>query len=472
MIDELKSKNSEELVSESIKKAKETNVEINSFVTIIDNPEHINNEESPLNGIPYAAKDLFSTKDILTTGSSNILANYVPFYDATVIKRLKDAGAILIGKTVCDEFGLGGTGTTGHTGVVKNPWDITRGAGGSSSGSATSVALGIVPFSLGTDTGDSVRKPASYCGVVGYKPTYGLIPRYGVLPFASSLDHVGLFTTCVKDAAIVTDAIKGFDGKDMTSLKTVESLASGLEGNISGKKLFYIKELTNIEYYDNPSEEVINTLSLFKENIAKIKELGVEVYEENLDEKIIDALGPAYTIISCAEATSNLSMYTGINFGMRGVGNNIKDMIKDHRTKGFSSLIKRRLVIGSYVLEEKNQERYYLNACRVRQLVIDKMNEFLSKYDALVMPASFKAPLLDAANDVITESKKDVASTLLIGNFGGYPSITIPCGFVDNMPVGLNLTGRVKGDKDLLNIAYGVEQKLGYAGQTVGGKHE
>ena len=165
-------------------------------------------------------------------------------------------------------------------------------------------------------------------------------------------------------------------------------------------------------------------------------------------------------------------MYTGINFGMRGVGNNIKDMIKDHRTKGFSSLIKRRLVIGSYVLEEKNQERYYLNACRVRQLVNDKMNEFLSKYDALIMPASFKAPLLDAANDVITESKKDVASTLLIGNFGGYPSITIPCGFVDNMPVGLNLTGRVKGDKDLLNIAYGVEQKLGYAGQTVGGKHE
>ena len=147
-------------------------------------------------------------------------------------------------------------------------------------------------------------------------------------------------------------------------------------------------------------------------------------------------------------------------------------MIKDHRTKGFSSLIKRRLVIGSYVLEEKNQERYYLNACRVRHLVIDKMNEFLGKYDALVMPASFKAPLLDAANDVITESKKDVASTLLIGNFGGYPSITIPSGFIDNMPVGLNLTGRVKGDKDLLNIAYGVEQKLGYAGQTVGGKHE
>lgn len=243
MIDELKSKNSEELVSESIKKAKETNVEINSFVTIIDNPEHVNNEESPLNGIPYAAKDLFSTKDILTTGSSNILANYVPFYDATVIKRLKDAGAILIGKTVCDEFGLGGTGTTGHTGVVKNPWDTMRGAGGSSSGSATSVALGIVPFSLGTDTGDSVRKPASYCGVVGYKPTYGLIPRYGVLPFASSLDHVGLFTTCVKDAAVVTDAIKGFDGKDMTSLKTVESLASGLEGNISGKSYFILKNL-------------------------------------------------------------------------------------------------------------------------------------------------------------------------------------------------------------------------------------
>lgn len=472
MIEELKNKNSEEIVKEAIKKAKETNIEINSFVTIIDNPEHAGNKESILNGIPYAAKDLFSTKDILTTGSSNILANYIPFYDATVIKRLKDAGAILIGKTVCDEFGLGGTGTTGHTGIVKNPWDITRGAGGSSSGSATSVALGIVPFSLGTDTGDSVRKPASFCGVVGYKPTYGLIPRYGVLPFASSLDHVGLFTTCVKDAATVTDIIKGFDGKDMTSLKTKENLTEGLTGIISGKKLFYIKELTNIECYENPSEDLINTLNLFKENLDRIKELGVEIYEESLDEKIINALGPAYTIISCAEATSNLSMYTGINYGHRGVGNNIKDMIKDHRTKGFSSLIKRRLVIGSYVLEEKNQERYYLNACRVRHLVIDKMNEFLSKYDALIMPASLKAPLLKEANDVITENSKDVSSTLLIGNFGGYPSITIPSGFIDKMPVGINLTGQIKEDKNLLNIAYSIEQKLGFMGQTVGGKHE
>lgn len=472
MIEELKNKNSEELVKEAIKKAKDTNVEINSFVTIFDNPEHADNKESILNGIPYAAKDLFSTKDILTTGSSNILANYIPFYDATVIKRLKDAGAILIGKTVCDEFGLGGTGTTGHTGIVKNPWDITRGAGGSSSGSATSVALGIVPFSLGTDTGDSVRKPASFCGVVGYKPTYGLIPRYGVLPFASSLDHVGLFTTCVKDAAIVTDVIKGFDGKDMTSLKTKENLTEGLNGIISGKKLFYIKELTNIECYENPSEDLINTLNLFKENLDRIKELGVEIYEESLDEKIINALGPAYTIISCAEATSNLSMYTGINYGHRGVGNNIYTMIKDHRTKGFSSLIKRRLVIGSYVLEEKNQERYYLNACRVRHLVIDKMNEFLSKYDALIMPASLKAPLLKEANDVITESTKDISSTLLIGNFGGYPSITIPSGFIDKMPVGINLTGQIKEDKDLLNIAYSIEQKLGFMGQTVGGKHE
>ena len=240
-------------VNDAIVKSKIVQDKCNAFVTILDNPE-IPEGESPTKGWTYSAKDLFSTKGILTTGSSNSLKDYVPFFDATVIKKLKEAGSILINKSACDEFGLGGTGTTCHTGVVKNPWDETRIAGGSSAGSAVAVATGCVRFALGTDTGDSVRKPAAYCGVVGYKPTYGVISRYGVFPFAASLDHVGVFTRNVKEAAMVTDIIKGIDPRDMTSLET-EDLTPKLNEDVKGKKLFYIKELCNIEYYENQTEE-------------------------------------------------------------------------------------------------------------------------------------------------------------------------------------------------------------------------
>ena len=200
--------NSEKLFEEARNKAIKYQDEYNSFVTILDKKEEVSSN-SILSGIPYALKDNISTKGILTTGSSNILKDYIPLYDATVYKKLKEAGAVLVGKTVLDELAMGGTGTTGHTGVVRNPWDKTRMIGGSSAGSAASVALGIVPFSIGSDTGDSIRKPAAYGGIVGYKPTYGRVSRYGLFAFASSLDHVGVFSRCVKDTAYVMDIIKG-----------------------------------------------------------------------------------------------------------------------------------------------------------------------------------------------------------------------------------------------------------------------
>ena len=208
---------SEELFNESVFKAHKYQEEFNSFVTILDEFKK-QDSNSVLDGIPYALKDNFSTSGILTTASSNILKDYIPVYDSTAYKKLKDAGCVLVGKTVLDELAMGGTGTTGHTGIVRNPWDKDRQIGGSSAGSAASVALGIVPFSIGSDTGDSIRKPAAFGGVVGFKPTYGRISRYGLFAFASSLDHVGCFTRCVKDAAIVTDILKGKDERDMTSL--------------------------------------------------------------------------------------------------------------------------------------------------------------------------------------------------------------------------------------------------------------
>ena len=460
---ELSEKN---LIEDVIGKSKEVNRKYNSFVTIIDNPEHNENKDSILNGIPYSAKDLFSTKGILTTGSSNALKDYIPFFDATVIKKLKEAGAILTSKSAGDEFGLGCTGTTCHTGIVHNPYDLERQAGGSSSGSAVAVSLGIVPFALGTDTGDSVRKPAAYCGIVGYKPTYGMISRYGVFPFAASLDHVGVFTNSVKDAATVVDVIKGPDGKDMTCLAEMPELTTQLDGNVIGKKIFYIKELCNINSYENPEPELIETIKKFNETIDKMRNLGIEVIEESIDQKLLNALFPTYQVISCAEATSNLSMYTGIIYGPRGVGSNVFDMIKDYRTKGFSPLIKRRLVIGSYVLQKENQERYYLNACKVRRLIVDTFNKLFEKYDGFITIASGgPAPKLNDASELLTQ-KTVLENHLCIANFGGYPSITIPNGFINDLPIGVNITGKIKDDANILNIAFALEKTICFNGGT------
>ena len=456
--------NIKDLIKDSVDVSIKVNDKFNAFVTIIDKPEHKDNKKSILNGIPYSAKDLFSTKGILTTGSSNALKDYVPFFDATVIERLKNAGAVLTSKSVCDEFGLGGTGTTGHTGVVRNPYDDQRQAGGSSAGSAVAVATGASIFALGTDTGDSIRKPAAFCGVVGYKPTYGTISRYGVLPFASSMDHVGVFTRCVKDAALVVDSVKGPDGKDMTALPKTDDFAPMLDTDVNGKRLFYIKELCDIRSYDNPSEELKQSIEHFNEVVKKCKDLGMQVIAESIDQKLLNAIYPVYQVISCAEATSNLSMYTGIIYGPRGTGASINEMVKDYRTRSFSPLIKRRLVIGSYVLQKENQERYYLNACKVRRLIINTFNELFTQYDGFITLASGAgAPLLDSASEVMTKEAV-LENHLAIANFGGYPSITIPCGYVNNLPIGINITGKVKDDANVLNIAYKLEQVLDFKG--------
>ena len=456
---------SENLFEEANKKAHKYQEEFNSFVTII---EEYKKEESNslINGIPYALKDNFSTKGILSTSSSNILKDYIPVYDATVYKKLKEAGAVLVGKTVLDELAMGGTGTTAHTGIVRNPWDKDRQIGGSSAGSAAAVALGIVPFSVGSDTGDSIRKPAAFGGVVGFKPTYGRISRYGLFAFASSLDHVGCFTRCVKDAAIVTDILKGKDERDMTSLPDEDiKYADMLENDIKGKKLFYIKEITDLEMYKDAGEETLNVLKEFKNTIEKCKELGFEVEEVSIDEKLLKAIYPSYMTISCAEATSNNSNLTGIIFGPRGEGNNINDIMFDARTKGFSELIKRRFILGSYILQKENQERLFKNAQRLRKLIVDKMNSLFKEYDAMILPASGGiAPKFDEEIDRMSDRYLILENHMAIGNFGGYPSITIPNGMINDMPIGINITGPQFKDGETLNIAHKIEEKLGYKG--------
>ena len=447
---------SKELIEESLRRAHQYQDELNSFVTILDDVKEKEVTDNVLSGIPYASKDNLSTKGILTTASSNILSNYVPVFDATCIKNLNNANAVMIGKTVMDELGMGGTGTTGHTGVVKNPWDTKRQTAGSSAGSAAAVAKGIVPYALGTDTGDSIRKPAGYCGIVGFKPTYGLISRWGLFAFASSLDHIGCLTKTVKDAAYVIDNIKGKDENDMTSFDSSNiNLVKNYGTNVKGKKLFYIKELNDElkntkEFYDN-----------FMKIIDYAKECGMEVVEESIDENILRGIYPAYMAISCAEATSNNSNLTGISFGNKKDGKTPTEIMINTRTEGFSELIRRRFVIGSFILQRENQEKLFKNAQRIRRLVVDKVNELFKKYDGLIMPnTNTIAPKFDEAFDVMSDNYLLFAENLAIGNFGGFPSITIPSGLVDNMPVAVNITCPVKHDSSAINIAAALEEKI------------
>ena len=460
---------SDELVKESLKRSHEIQDKCNAFVTILDDAKGCEVTDNLLSGIPYGVKDNYSTKGILSTGSSNTLKDYVPFFDATAIVNLNKAGAIKVNKTAMDEFGMGGTGTTGHTGVQLNPWDRTRICAGSSSGSAAAVAAGVYPYALGSDTGDSIRKPAAYCGIVGYKPTYGMISRYGLFPFASSLDHCGVLTRSVRDAAIVVNTMKGIDPNDMTSWDSSKmDLLKACTGDVKGLKLCYVKEICDIENYPNADDELKEHLENFKKTIELARSIGMEVDEVSVDRKLLNAVFSVYRVIHSAEATSNMSNLTGIIFGPRGEGDNYIDMIKDHRTKGFSPLIKRRFVIGSYVLQKENQERYFKNAQRARRMIVDTWKNLYKKYDAVLCPVGVgpakKFTELDLKQDINTMSLDE---HLQVGNFGGFPSITIPNGFVSNLPVGINITGNCYEDEKVLNIAYALESSMDYKGQVV-----
>src|SRR5574344_317658 len=264
---------SDELVKESITKSHKINEKYNAFVTIMDDAKGGEVTDDLLSGIPFGIKDNYSTKGPLSTGSSNTLKDYIPFFDATAVSNLYKHGAIPVNKTVMDEFGMGGTGTTGHTGIVHNPWDYDRMCAGSSAGSACAVAAGVYPYALGSDTGDSIRKPAAYTGIVGYKPTYGMISRYGLFPFASSLDHCGVLSRSVEDASIVVDAMKGIDPYDMTTWNSSNMhLHDNLTNDVKGKKLFYIKEIVDKSNYKNISKELEAHLDNFMATVEKCME--------------------------------------------------------------------------------------------------------------------------------------------------------------------------------------------------------
>lgn len=446
---------------QAYKKAQDVQAKLNGTVTFVDPSEQLENleqyKDGLMAGVPIAIKDNVCTKGIRTTASSHILDNYIPVYDAQLVEKLRSAGAITIAKTAMDELGMGGTSTTAHTGVVKNPWDTTRMAGGSSGGSAVLVASGVVPFAIGTDTGDSIRKPAAFCGIVGVKPTYGRISRYGVIPYASSLDHVGYFTRNVMDACIGLEVLAGRDDRDMTSSSSeVLAYSKLLNASLKGKKLGVIKNVVD-------SIQNKNTLDQFNALIEKCRDQGAEIVEVTFDKALMCAILPTYYMIANCEATANHASLDGIRFGVQMPGENTDEVMINSRTKGFGIQVRRRYITGSYGLFVENQEKLFRKAQRVRRLLVDEMKHALGSVDCLIAPASASiAPKLEGhATDELAEDYLIAENYMVLGNFSGYPSMTLPMGFFENCPLGVNITCRAFDEVGMFNIAAGIEECTG-----------
>lgn len=452
-----------ELTLEAIKRAKEDNN--NAFETILEKEaiEIASNLKEPevdniFWGIPVGIKDNFSTKGILTTGSSEILRDYVPVFNATVVQKLLDAHAVPIAKTTLDELAMGGTGTTGHKGITYNPYDPshTRLVGGSSCGSAAMVSNAIVPFALGSDTGDSVRKPASYAGLVGFKPTWGRISRFGLFPFAPSLDHVAYFTRSVEDSALSLSLLAGRDNHDATSsTKPIEDYAKAINNPIKGVKIAVLREVVD-------SIDDKNILEAFNNTIKELKKQGAVVEYVDFSIKLLESIYPTYMVISCAEATSNNANLDGIKFGPRYEADTYTDVMIKARTKGFCELIRRRFIIGSFALMRENQNDLFLRAQKARRLIVNRTNEILSDYDFIYVPAAPSiAPKFSDSSDRLSNNYLIADNILVLGNFAGLPSLTLPIGKENNMPFGANVMGRAFEEAKVFNVAKAIENIVG-----------
>lgn len=450
-----------ERVAEAVRKAHASQSRLNAVVTFCDVEEQLealkDKPEGPMYGMPIVLKDNVCTKGILTTASSRILGNYIPVYNAHIVDKLKAAGAVIIAKASMDELAMGGTNLTAATGPVYNPYDTSRMAGGSSGGSAALVAAGVVPFAVGSDTGDSVRKPASFCGVLGMKPTYGRISRYGIIPYSSSLDHVGYFTRSALDAAEALKVLAGRDDRDMTSSdREVPDYAAALNDDVRGRRVAVFKNV--IEALPNPEVRM-----MFDGLIASLKEKGAVVEEVSLREDLLKAILPAYYLIANCEATANHSNLDGIRFGVRQPGESMEDVMIHSRTEGLCSLIRKRFVIGSYGLFVENQEKLFRQAQRVRRLIVEEVAEVMKNYELLVAPASGDvAPKLDDhSRDELSDGYLIAENHMVIGNFTGYPSCTVPMGYLNGLPVGFNMTAKAWDEQSLFDFAAAIENITG-----------
>lgn len=408
--------------------------------------------------VPVVVKDNISTKGVKTTGSSKFLESYIPVFDATVVEKLKNSGATIIAKTALDELAMGGFGLTSATGPVLNPLDKTRVSGGSSAGSAALVGAKVVDVAIGTDTGDSCRIPASYCGIVGFKPTYGRISRYGVFPFANSLDHVGIFANNIKNAAVTLEAIAGYDSQDMTSSqKPVDKYSEYKAVDLSSKKIGVIDNV--VEAISNP--EIVEA---FNNLVNKLNERLDTVEHIVFNRQLFKAQNTLYKIISNAEAVSNHSNLNGLAFGERSKGSNLEEIMINSRSEGFGSQVKSRYLIGGYSLDINNIDATFNQAKKVRRLLVDDINESLKDVDFLMAPASARiAPKLNGVNEVDVNSDEHLIANnyMVMDNYTGNPGIVVPMTKVDGMPVGVYISSRAFNEKDLLAVASLIEEIVG-----------
>lgn len=446
---------------DSYLKTLEVQEKLNASITIINPDQQLNNvKKGKLYKIPYALKDNVNTKGILTTAGSKILDNYIPVYNATIYEKLNEAGAICISKASLDELSMGGTNLSSYIGPCYNPYDLTRISGGSSGGSAVLVSSGAVSFSIGSDTGDSVRKPASFCNIVGVKPTYGRISRYGIIPYASSLDHVGYFTNNVSDASLILEVLAGRDDKDMTSSdKEVLNYSQLLNGDIKGKKILVFKNVLN-SAKTNDAKKVVEAFQIL---IDELEKKGAIIKEIEFNQDLMMAIFPTYYIISNCEATANHANLDGIRFGHKVDGNSVAEIMTNTRTRGFSTYVKKRFIIGSYGLFEKNQEFVLKKAQKVRRLIVDEVTRELRNADCLIAPASLGAALkVDKKTQNLFDEQYLIAENhMIIGNFAGLPSMTLPMMYLDSLPVGVNITCNHFKEDVMFNIAKAIEDISG-----------
>ncbi|ARH00376.1 Asp-tRNA(Asn)/Glu-tRNA(Gln) amidotransferase subunit GatA [Legionella micdadei] len=435
---------------------------LNAFIHVVDEEQALiaadaadkllkSGQGKPLTGIPMAHKDIFCTKKMPTTCGSKMLEHYYSPYQATVVNKLEEQGAILLAKTNMDEFAMGSANENSYFGPVKNPWNLEHVSGGSSGGSAAAVAARLVPFATGTDTGGSIRQPAAFCGISGIKPTYGLVSRFGMIAFASSLDQGGPFATNAEDLALVLQAIAGFDANDSTSVnQAIPNYTSTLNHPIKGLRIGLPSCFFHKEVAGDIQQAIHAAVNIFQQE-------GAEIIE--LDLALQPLWVPCYYVIACAEASSNLSRYDGVRFGYRSTkGTSLREQIVNTRTEGFGIEVKRRILTGTHVLSSGYFDDYYLQALKIRRLIQNELRDVLNKVDIILGPTTptcaFK--LGEKIADPIQNYLADVFTVAV--NLAGIPALSIPAGFSQGLPIGMQLIGKQFSEALLLNCAHYYQQ--------------
>ena len=450
-----------ELTQAFLDRIKKYDSELNSFVTISEelalqqaadaDAQRKAGKATPLTGIPIAHKDIFCTDGVKTTCGSKMLDNFISPYDATVVDKMKRAGVVMLGKTNMDEFAMGSSNETSFYGAVKNPWNTQAVPGGSSGGSAASVAARLTPAATGTDTGGSIRQPAALCGISGLKPTYGRVSRYGMIAFASSLDQAGPMAQTAEDCALLLNAMSGFDEKDSTSLeKEVPDYTTNLGNDLNGLKIGLPKEYFG-EGLDTGVADIINTA------IEKLKSLGAEIIDISLPNSHLSV--PVYYVVAPAECSSNLSRFDGVRFGYRcEAPKDLEDLYKRSRGEGFGEEVKRRIMVGAYALSAGYYDAYYIKAQKLRRMISDDFSQAFKKVDVILGPTtpSTAFNIGEKTDDPVSMYLSDIYT--IATNLAGLPGMSIPAGFSNEMPVGLQIIGNAFDESRILNVAHQYQQ--------------